>query len=322
MVGKNRWARKFVAFGQQALRRAQGVARLSRQGEIICVSFGEMTISKALITAAGRNQRQLPLQTIVDREGYPRSVLSQLIEEAVSAGIESIGIVVSPGDAEAYHRASGKHVKKLTFIEQENPAGYGDAIFRGREFLGSDHFLLMVSDHLYISRDPAKSCARQLVETAAVERCVVSAVQSTHESNLSAFGAVGGRLFDGRSGIYEVENVIEKPTPTQAEQHLIVPGLRMAHYLCFFGMHVLSPLVVAILGDLLKGGLDAGSVSLASALEALEGKERHLAVELQGRRYDLDERYGLLAAQLALALDGEQRGEILAQIVSLLADTR
>ncbi len=279
-----------------------------------------MTISKALITAAGRNQRQLPLQTIVDREGYPRSVLTQLIEEAVSAGIESIGIVISPGDAELYHRASGDHAKRLTFIEQVKPDGYGDAIHRGHEFLGDDHFLLMVSDHLYISGDPKKSCARQLVETAAAERCAVSAVQSTHESNLSSFGAVGGRLFDGRTGIYQVERVIEKPTPTQAEQELIVPGLRMAHYLCFFGMHVLSPLVVDILGNLLKQAPDPKSVSLSAALEALDGKERHLAVELHGRRFDLDERYGLLTAQLALALDGEQRAEILAKIVSLLAD--
>jgi len=98
--------------------------------------------------------------------------------------------------------------------------------------------------------------------------------------------------------------------------------LRMAHYLCFFGMHVLSPLVVAILGDLLKDAPEQRSVSLASAFEALDGRERHLAVELQGRRYDLDERYGLLTAQLALALDGEQRAEILAQIVTLLADIR
>ncbi|MFZ4775299.1 MAG: sugar phosphate nucleotidyltransferase [Terrimicrobiaceae bacterium] len=281
-----------------------------------------MMIPKALITAAGRNQRQLPLQTLVDREGYPRSVLTQLIEEALSAGIESIGIVVSPGDAELYHRASGDHAKHLTFIEQAEPNGYGDAIHRGREFLGADPFLLMVSDHLYISRDPAKSCARQLVEMASAERCPVSAVQSTHESNLTAFGAVGGRLFDGRPGIYEVERVIEKPTPTQAEQQLIVPGLRMGHYLCFFGMHVLSPLVVEILGDMLESADDPRSVTLASALEALDGKERYLAVELQGRRYDLDERYGLLNAQLALALDGGQRAEILARIVTLLADIR
>jgi len=281
-----------------------------------------MNIPKALITAAGRNQRHLPLQTIVDRDGYPRSVLVQLIEEAVSAGIESIGIVVSPGDADLYHRAAGSHTGRLTFIEQQEARGYGDAIHCGRDFVGSDAFLLMVSDHLYISRDPARSCARQLVELASAEKCALSAVQSTHESVLSSFGAVGGRLFDGRSGIYEVERVIEKPTPTQAEQELIVPGLRVAHYLCFFGMHVLTPSVVTTIGTMLDAASDPRSISLASALDALDGKERYLAAELAGRRFDLDARYGLLMAQLALALDGPQRAEVLSNIVSLLADNR
>jgi len=281
-----------------------------------------MNTPKALITAAGRNQRHLPLQTIVDREGYPRSVLVQLIEEAVSAGIESIGVVVSPGDAELYHRAAGAHAKRLTFIEQSEPRGYGDAVYCGRQFLGDDNFLLMVSDHLYISRNRERSCARQLVEAAAAERCAVSAVQATHESLLSSFGAVGGRLFDGRSGIYEVECVIEKPSPTQAEQKLSVPGLRTGHYLCFFGMHVLTHSVLQTLGKMLEGAPDPKSVSLAAALDTLGGHGRYLAVELAGRRYDLDERYGLLTAQLALALDGEQRPEILARLVALLADTR
>jgi len=279
-----------------------------------------MLTPKALITAAGRNQRHLPLQTIVDRDGYPRTVLTKLLEEALSAGIESIGIVVSPGDAELYRSAAGVLAKHLTFIEQPEPTGYGDAIHRGRDFVGADSFLLMVSDHLYISRDPSRSCARQLVETAAAERCAVSAVQSTHESHLSAFGAVGGRLFDGRPGLYEIERVIEKPTPTLAEQELIVPGLRLGHYLCFFGMHVLTPSVMDALGRMLADAPDPREISLAAALETLDAKERYLAAELAGRRFDLDERYGLLTAQLALALDGPQRPELLAQIVALLAD--
>jgi len=280
-----------------------------------------MNIPKALITAAGRNQRHLPLQTIVDREGYPRSVLVQLIEEAVSAGIESVGIVVCPGDEDLYHRAAGDHAGRLTFIAQPEPRGYGDAVHCGREFVGTDNFLLMVSDHLYVSRDRGRSCARQLVETAAAERCSVSAVLATHESLLSSFGTVGGRLFDGRAGLYEVERVIEKPTPTQAEQKLIVPGVRTGHYLCFFGMHALAPSVIGTLGRMLASAPDPRQVSLASALDSLDGHERYLAVELAGRRYDLDERYGLLAAQLALALDGSQRAEILARLVTLLAET-
>lgn len=281
-----------------------------------------MNIPKALITAAGRNQRHLPLQTLADREGYPRSVLSQLIDEAASAGIESIGIVINPGDRELYERAAGDHAARITFIEQPEPLGYGDAIHRGAGFLGNDAFLLMVSDHIYISRDPARSCARQLVEVAQNERCAVSAVQSTHESLLAQFGAIGGRLFGSRPGRYEVERVIEKPTPTQAEQELIVPGLRVAHYLCFFGMHVLTPSVMQSLGKRLSEAADPRPVTLAGALDGLDASERYLAVELEGRRFDLDERYGLLTAQLALALDGDKRSEVLANIVSLIADVR
>lgn len=281
-----------------------------------------MHVPKALITAAGRNQRHLPLQTTVDREGYPRSVLAQLLEEAVSAGIEKVGVVVSPGDEDLYRRASGEHEGCLHFITQDRPDGYADAVFRGREFLGDDAFLLMVSDHMYISRDRERTCARQLVDRARAERCAVSAVQATHESQLSAFGAIGGRLFSGRTGLYEVERVLEKPTPTQAEQMLSVPGLRPGHYLCFFGMHVLTPTVLSALGGMLEEASERRTVTLAAALDRLDGRERYLAVELEGRRYDLEERFGLLTAQLAVALDGDQRPEILARLVTLLADIR
>jgi UTP--glucose-1-phosphate uridylyltransferase len=281
-----------------------------------------MTISKALITAAGRNQRYLPLQTLVERDGYPRPVLSHLIEEVLSAGIESIGVVICPGDQDLYRRAAGDQVRRLTLIEQQEPNGYAGAISCGREFLGGESFLLMVSDHLFISQDATRSCARQLVDAAIAEKCAMSAVQATHESHLAAFGAVGGRLFDSRPGLYEVERVIEKPTPTQAEQELIVPGLRVGHYLCFLGMHVLGPSVPETLAAMLADAPDPTRVHLADALNALDERERYLAIELAGRRYDLDEPYGLLTAQLALALDGGQRAEVLAKIVSLLAEVR
>ena len=44
-----------------------------------------------------------------------------------------------------------------------------------------------------------------------------------------------------------------------------------------------------------------------------------IALEEPRRRYDIGARYGLLIAQLALALDGRDRSEVLAQLVELLA---
>ncbi len=48
-------------------------------------------------------------------------------------------------------------------------------------------------------------------------------------------------------------------------------------------------------------------------------RERYLACELQGHRYDIGVKYGLLIAQLALALEGGDRDEVLSGLVELLA---
>ena len=274
-----------------------------------------MDIRKAVITAAGPGQRSLPLQTLVDRDGKTKTALAIIVEEALNSGAEEICVVVHPGDAEAFRTAAGPHGKQLQFVEQKGARGYGHAVWSARDFTDADPFLLLVGDHLYLSRE-ARSCARQLVEVAAAEACAVSAVQATHESKLPYYGVAGGRLAENRKGLYLVSDVLEKPTPTVAEQQLIVPGLRAGHYLCFFGMHVLTPKVMELLGEEITAGRPAG---LSQTLARLVASERYLACELQGRRFDIGLKYGLLTAQLALALASPARAEVLAGLVELLA---
>ena len=277
-----------------------------------------MEIKKTVITAAGQSQRTLPLQTLVDGNGQTKSALAIIVEESLQAGIEDICVVICPGDQAAYRAAAGPHGRLLQFVEQPRPLGYGHAVWCAREFTGASPFLLLVGDHLYLSRS-AKRCAQQLVETAAAEACTVSAVQATHESKLPYYGAVGGRLAGTRPGLYLVSDVVEKPTPTQAEQTLIVPGLRAGYYLCFFGMHVLMPRVMALLAEDVAAAGETGRVQLSTALSRLVEHERYLAGELEGRRFDIGVKYGLLTAQLALALNGRDRDEILSGLVELLA---
>lgn len=277
-----------------------------------------MKTRKAVITAAGKSQRTLPLQTLVDRDGSPKTALAIIIQEALQSGVEEIGVVVAPGDEVSYRAAAGPHAKRVRFISQSAPQGYGHAVFCARPFVGDEPFLLLVGDHLYVSRE-AKCCAQQLVAVAEAEGCAVSAVQATHESKLPYYGAVGGRRVQGRQGLYEIERVIEKPTPTEAEQQLIVPGLRAGHYLCFFGMHVLTPVIMELLAADLEHAKTPTPVALSPALARLAARERYLACELRGRRYDIGAKYGLLIAQLALSLNGKDRDEVLTQLVELLA---
>ena len=277
-----------------------------------------MDIKKAIITAAGQTQRTLPLQSLVDRDGVTKTALQIIIEEILQAGVEEICAIVCPGDQAAYTTAAGAHAKRIQFIEQSAPLGYGHAVHCGREFVGKNPFLLLVGDHLYLS-GTQKRCAQQLVEVASAENCSVSAVQATHESKLPFYGAIGGTLVAGRQGLFEIDEVVEKPTPTEAEQRLIVPGLRAGHYLCFFGMHVLTPLVMEMLAEDVARAGQKGGVHLSNALAKLASRERYLACELQGRRHDIGAKYGLLTAQLALALDGQDRDEVLTGLVELLA---
>src|ERR1700754_521583 len=101
-----------------------------------------MDIRKAVITAAGKFQRTLPLQSLVDRDSQTKTALAIIIEEILRSGIEAIGVIISPGDEGAFRNAAGAHSARLTFIEQAQPLGYAHAVHCASGFCGNDAFLL------------------------------------------------------------------------------------------------------------------------------------------------------------------------------------
>lgn len=274
-----------------------------------------MILKKAVITAAAPDQRKLPLQTLIDKDGIKKSVLEIIIEEVVNAGITEICIVIQKEDEETYGQVLGEHGHYVTFVHQIKPLGYGHALFSANDFIGNESFLHLVGDHLYINRSNIP-CAKHLVDFAQKQKCAVSAVQATRETLISHFGVVGGTGFQKMNGVYKINQVIEKPTPTVAEQKLIVPGLRTGHYLCYFGMHVFTPTVISILGKEIEKEADR-KVNLSFALHELAQKEQYLALEKNDLRYDMGDKYGLLKAQLALALSGKDRDLVLSDLLEL-----
>ena len=276
-----------------------------------------MNVQKAVVTAAGRSQRGLPLQTLVDRDGIEKKALQIILEEIVDTGVREVCLVVAPGDEVLYRAAAGAAAPRLHFVVQEEPLGYGHAVLQAREFVGNQAFLHLVSDHLFISEGSTRS-AKQLVDLARSEGCAVSAVQPTRENMLRFYGAVGGRRVALRPDLYEIQHVLEKPTPSEAEQVLSVPGLRAGYYLCFFGVHVLTPTVMDELAASSEQN-PARPLDLSAALGELARRERYLALEVAAHRYNIGQKYGLLTAQLALGLEGVDREKILAQIIDLLA---
>ena len=303
-----------------------------------------MRITKAVITAAGRGARQFPafdavqkaMTPIVDRDGVAKPVLQVIAEEAIEAGIEEICVVSAPEDEGYYRRhfesfaanlrSAGpgsddqarrmeEVAARLRFAVQAEPLGYGHAVWTARDFAAGEPVLLLLGDHVYISREPRR-CARQLLDLAASEGCAVSAVQSTREHLIGQYGTVVGRRLADRPDVYAIDEIVEKPNPTLAELRLQVPGLRAGHYLCFFGMHVLTPAVFDLLGKVVAADRrELGSIQLTTALDDLARRERYLALETRGARYNLGTKFGVVEAQIALALAGVDRDRMLATLL-------
>ena len=310
-----------------------------------------MQITKAVITAAGRGARQYPasdtvqkaMLPLVDRDGVTKPVLQIIAEEAIESGIEEICVVSAPG-AEAIYRSQFRNYaehhrsafrgaawaeeqarrlddleQRLRFAVQAEPHGYGHAVWSARDFAGDGPFLLLLGDHLYISRE-TRRCARQLIELAEKEECAVSAVQATREHLIHHYGTLTGKRRHDRADIYTIEEIVEKPNPTLAELRLQVPGLRAGHYLCFFGMHVLTPLLFDLLDDLVTRDVrEQGQIPLTTALNALARRETYLALETKGTRHNLGVKFGVVEAQVALALAGVDRERILALLLEAVA---
>jgi UTP--glucose-1-phosphate uridylyltransferase len=303
-------------------------------------------VTKAVITAAGRGARQYPVADtvqkamlpLVDRDGLTKPVLQIIAEEAIESGIEEICVVCAPSDEAVYrqqfrnyaaHLHSTKEFdwaaeqarrfvdleQRLRFAVQPEPEGYGHAVWCARPFVGDDPCLVMLGDHVYVSSEPRR-CARQLIELAAAEGCAVSAVQATREHLIHQYGTLSGRRLPEHPDIYVIDEIIEKPNPTLAELRLQVPGLRAGHYLCFFGMHLLTPTAFELLDDLVRRDVrELGSIQLTTALNALARRERYLALETRGSRFNLGVKFGMVEAQIALALAGADRDRILALLL-------
>ncbi len=310
-------------------------------------------VRKAVITAAGRGTRQYPASTavqkemfpLVDRDGLTKPVIQIIGEECIDSGIEEICIITQPGEEKQYReyfkRLDNDMVKsfrgkdwaileseklgafgeRLHFAEQHSPEGFGHAVYQAKNFVGSEPFLLLLGDHVYIS-DIKDRCARQLIKV--YEQYMldtVTGVQPTIEKQLHLFGTIKGAPIEPAKGIYKAELIIEKPSIEVAREKLASPGLPAGNYLAHFGMHVFSPRIFDSLEYLIKNNLrDKGEIQLTAAQEHLRQQtDKYWCLITQGQRYDTGIPYGLMETQLALALNGIHRTDICEAIARILA---
>ncbi len=274
---------------------------------------------KAVIPIAGLGTRLFPashackkeLFPIVGPDGIARTLVHYQVDDLIAAGIEQICIIVQPGEEQQvvdYFRGPGesykRHLEKypqlaaeaekmqaaldrICFAVQETQEGYGHAVYQSATFAGGDPVLLCLGDHLF--RGGARSCHRQLIE--AYELCAgksLSAVNRIREADLKGYGTIAGRRLPGHPELVAVTRIVEKPTIETARQSLRVDGLAEGEFLGWFGMHVLSPAIYDVLGEMIRtNDRQKGEFQLTYAQELLRQRQGYFALEIQdGARFD------------------------------------
>ncbi len=275
-----------------------------------------MKVRKAVIPAAGFGTRLFPATKaikkeffpIIDNDGRAKPVILAIVEEAISGGIEEIGIVVqrsdralfqdffnSPPIPELFHKLSPQNQEyskylqalgnKITILTQDEQEGYGHAVFCTKEWVKNEPFLLMLGDHVY-SSDTAHSCATQVLDIyKQVNQSVVSLTTMPAEIIQKA-GCVTGNW--QQQSILSVTQLEEKPTIDYARQHLRVEGMADDQFLCIFGLYVLTPKIFDFLEENIRNNIrERGEFQLTSALDKLCQAEGMTGYIVKGKCFDI-----------------------------------
>ena len=274
-------------------------------------------LRKAVIPAAGFGTRLFPatkaikkeLFPIMDSQGRMKPAIQVIVEEAVHAGLEEVGLIVqtrdkevftdyfhSPPPIENYNKLSrenqdysqylldiGRHVKLLS---QDTQEGFGHAVYCAREFVGEEPFLLMLGDHLYASQ-VERSCVEQLLDVYEKTGQSVVGLKAMPVDQVKHFGCVTG-IWQQDGEILNITEFAEKPDADYARTHLQVSGLPPDTFLTVFGLYIIKPQIFHLLEENIRNNLrERGEFQLTSCLDELRKLDGFHGCVVKGRRFDI-----------------------------------
>jgi len=274
-------------------------------------------IRKALIPISGKATRLMPVSSVVpkamfplvDRHGCLHTVLHIILKEAAFAGIECVGVVISPWQRETLHQyfdaVSSEEASELPshteYIAQSSPKGFGDAVLKGADFVGNEPFILMLGDHVYIE-DPNKlPCVVQIAKAFdSVGGVAMIGMQLVSAYELPRVGVAAGIPI--QQDIYQCTDFVEKPDLLTARQRLVTAGLPKDIFLAHCGIYIFGPEIFDCLSEVSSKTRDAdGEIELADAQAVLLKKypEEYFLYKIAGRAYDTGTPIGYATAQSA-----------------------
>lgn len=269
-------------------------------------------VTKAIIPAGGLGTRFLPATKTTPKEMLPlldKPAIQYIVEEGLKSGIKNYIVVTGKNksviedhfdtypELENFLKVRKKeevldgllkiiNSTNFIYVRQREPLGLGHAIWTARHVIGKEYIAVFLPDDIIVHQTPAIA---QLMQVAQHEKCNVVAVQEVPLSHVSSYGVIGIRK-QFSPNLFQVKELVEKPTPAEAPSNLAI-----------IGRYVLSPSIFDALDEQKLG--TNNEVQLTDAIQTLLlSGEKVFAYKIQGTRYDIGTPLGLLKANIDFAL--------------------
>lgn len=288
-----------------------------------------MKVKKAVIPAAGLGTRMLPATKTVPKEMLPlvdKPVIQYIIEEAVASGIEDILVVTNraksamddyfdyyPELEDRLLRSGKEHELSLVresadlanifYVRQKETKGLGHAVWRAKRFVGDEPFAVLLGDDIMMSQKPV---LKQLIDAAEKYDASAIGVQTVSDDAISRYSSVKVSPLEER--VFGVTDLNEKPSPEE----------KFSNY-AILGRYVLTPGIFDILENTVPGR--GGEIQLTDGLAELCRREKMIAVDFEGRRYDTGNMLGFLEATIDFSLQNPETAPWLRDFIKEKAKT-
>ena len=279
-------------------------------------------ITKAVFPVAGIGSRFLPATKASPKEMLPivdKPLIQYAVEEAAAAGITDLIFVTGRNkraiedhfdlnpELEVSLRDKPELLEiargvlpagcRCIYIRQAEPLGLGHAVLCAQPVVGSEPFAVLLADDLIDAQPPTLARMTKRFEA---EGCSLLGVEDVPREHTGSYGIVSA--VDANAEVSEVRAIVEKPAPKDAPSTVAVVG-----------RYVLTPAIF----DLLAAGKPGrgGEIQLTDAIAGLLARERVLAMQVGGTRYDCGSKLGYLKATVDLGLRHPEIGKSLADFL-------
>ena len=234
-----------------------GVERVKVFLAYSCISIGSEICLKGIIPAAGLGTRMLPATKSQPKEMLPvakKPVIQYIVEELEAAGIRNILIITGKNKraiedhfdrnpvllAELQAKNKADQVRDLEslenldiqifYVRQAVPTGLADAVYKAKEFVGGDDFVVALGDTILDCENSPNHLSRLIsYHNQSNALCTLSAEKIPME-HCNRYGIMDVENYTSskskpeNDGRFVVKDLIEKPSIEEAPSNLAICG--------------------------------------------------------------------------------------------------